>query len=180
MAKLGEDRYYKRSGDSFYRMEHFDLEDMFGRRQKPQLAIILDSRPFNTDNNTIELHFGFRNSGRAVAKHTGFIVRITNAEFTGEIGVQNVSHLNAGAPTACHNDDTGVIHPTGIPTHIGLLRLRQLDPEAGIIANLTFYCDGVRSQSLIVEVPIAPKLLSGWTVGAEWDRKHGAIFVFPS
>jgi len=33
MAKLGEDRYYKRSGDSFYRMEHFDLEDMFGRRQ---------------------------------------------------------------------------------------------------------------------------------------------------
>lgn len=29
MAKLEEDRYYKRSGDSFYRMEHFDLEDMF-------------------------------------------------------------------------------------------------------------------------------------------------------
>ncbi len=25
-----EQRYYKRSGDSFYRMEHFDLEDMFG------------------------------------------------------------------------------------------------------------------------------------------------------
>jgi hypothetical protein len=35
MAKLGDDRYYKRSGASFYRMEHFDLEDMFGRRQKP-------------------------------------------------------------------------------------------------------------------------------------------------
>ena len=30
MAKLGEDRYYKRSGDSFRKMEHFDLEDMFG------------------------------------------------------------------------------------------------------------------------------------------------------
>ncbi len=41
MAKLGEDRYYKRSGDSLYRMEHFDLEDMFGRRQKPELSLRL-------------------------------------------------------------------------------------------------------------------------------------------
>lgn len=39
MAKGGEDRYYKRSGDSFYRMEHFDIEDMFGRRKKPKLAL---------------------------------------------------------------------------------------------------------------------------------------------
>jgi AhpD family alkylhydroperoxidase len=37
MAKLGEDRYYKRSGDSFYKMEHFDLEDMFGRRPEANL-----------------------------------------------------------------------------------------------------------------------------------------------
>jgi len=39
MAKAGEDRYYKRSGDSFYRMEHFDIEDMFGRRKKPVLSL---------------------------------------------------------------------------------------------------------------------------------------------
>jgi predicted HTH transcriptional regulator len=45
MAKLGEDRYYKRSGDSFYRMEHFDLEDMFGRRQKPRLSFSIAGLP---------------------------------------------------------------------------------------------------------------------------------------
>lgn len=28
MAKLGEDRYYKRSGGSFYKMEHYDIADM--------------------------------------------------------------------------------------------------------------------------------------------------------
>lgn len=39
MAKAGEDRYFKRSGDRFYRMEHFDLEDMFGRRRRPQLHL---------------------------------------------------------------------------------------------------------------------------------------------
>jgi predicted HTH transcriptional regulator len=31
MAKLGEDRYYKRSGSQFLRMEHFEVADMFGR-----------------------------------------------------------------------------------------------------------------------------------------------------
>src|SRR5262249_53680084 len=39
MAKLGEDRYYKRNGSSFYRLEHFDLEDMFGRRPRPRLDL---------------------------------------------------------------------------------------------------------------------------------------------
>ncbi|MFA7332155.1 MAG: ATP-binding protein [Candidatus Delongbacteria bacterium] len=39
MAKAGEDRYFKRSGDSFYKMEHFDIADMFGRRQRPDLDI---------------------------------------------------------------------------------------------------------------------------------------------
>lgn len=39
MAKFGVDQYLKRSGDSFYKMEHFDLEDMFGRRRKPNLEL---------------------------------------------------------------------------------------------------------------------------------------------
>ena len=43
MAKAGEHRYYKRSGDSFYRMEHFDLEDVFGRRPHPKLEFFYKS-----------------------------------------------------------------------------------------------------------------------------------------
>jgi len=39
MAKCGEDRYYKRSGSHFIKMEHFDIEDMFGRRAKPNLEV---------------------------------------------------------------------------------------------------------------------------------------------
>lgn len=42
MAKAGEDRYYKRSGANSYRMEHFDIEDMFGRRKKPKLSLKTD------------------------------------------------------------------------------------------------------------------------------------------
>lgn len=39
MAKLGENRYYKRIGDGFYKMEHYDIADMFGRRRKPKLSV---------------------------------------------------------------------------------------------------------------------------------------------
>ena len=37
MAKAGEDRYFKRSGASFLRMEHYEVSDMFGRRRCPRL-----------------------------------------------------------------------------------------------------------------------------------------------
>jgi hypothetical protein len=41
MAMLGEGRYFKRSGDRFYQLEHFDLEDMFGRRARPDLQVVV-------------------------------------------------------------------------------------------------------------------------------------------
>lgn len=44
MALLGEHRYYKRSGDSFYKMEHFDIADMFGRRASPHLVLAMEAR----------------------------------------------------------------------------------------------------------------------------------------
>jgi len=63
MAKLGEDRYYKRSGDSIYLMEHFDLEDMFGRRKKPHLSVF--TRVIANRNEVI---IGVENTGRGTAK----------------------------------------------------------------------------------------------------------------
>jgi predicted HTH transcriptional regulator len=74
MAKLGEDRYYKRSGDSFYVMEHFDLEDMFGRRQKPKLQF--DAVQITEDGADEGLEFRIQNVGRGIAKYVGFFCRI--------------------------------------------------------------------------------------------------------
>jgi len=34
---LADREYFKRSTEGFYRLEHFDLEDLFGRRPKPAL-----------------------------------------------------------------------------------------------------------------------------------------------
>lgn len=74
MAKGGEDRYYKRSGSSLYRMEHFDLEDMFGRRQKPSLRlnhrVIGESTISFGSNLTREgaVILGIENTGRGLAR----------------------------------------------------------------------------------------------------------------
>lgn len=65
MAKMGEDRYYKRSGDSFYRLEHFDLEDMFGRRPKPKLEFYTRIKGQGL---SVQVVVGIRNSGRGSAK----------------------------------------------------------------------------------------------------------------
>ena len=45
MAKCGENQYFKRAGDAFYALEHFDIADMFGRRPQPRLRPIFTVRP---------------------------------------------------------------------------------------------------------------------------------------
>jgi hypothetical protein len=39
MALAGHNRYFKRTDDRCYRMQHFDIADMFGRRQRPALKV---------------------------------------------------------------------------------------------------------------------------------------------
>jgi len=65
MAKLGENRYYKRIGDGFYKMEHYDIADMFGQRRKPKLLVFY--RVTGTHSRA-EVHLGLRNDGRATAR----------------------------------------------------------------------------------------------------------------
>lgn len=65
MAKLGENRYYKRIGDGFYRMEHYDIADMFGRRRKPKLTVFYRVLGKNFEP---KIHLGLRNDGRATAR----------------------------------------------------------------------------------------------------------------
>jgi hypothetical protein len=74
MAKLGEDRYYKRSGDSFYKLEHFDIQDMFGRRMRPELQLVYKVTRGNRrkyaqyDELEIIVYIGIANKGRGTAK----------------------------------------------------------------------------------------------------------------
>ncbi len=42
----GQKQYFKRSGDSTYAMEHFDIEDAFGRVSTPELSIHWELEPY--------------------------------------------------------------------------------------------------------------------------------------
>ena len=73
-AEAGVGRYYKRSGSSFYPMEHFDLEDMFGRRRRPRLVLdyalnmggrLSGSRGWTV---TVSIDLYLENKGRAIAQ----------------------------------------------------------------------------------------------------------------
>jgi hypothetical protein len=71
MAGLGERRYYKRSGSAFYVMEHFDIADMFGRRRRPELRLVLSpsvtARNSGPGGRSVELQIlvSLHNRGRA-------------------------------------------------------------------------------------------------------------------
>ncbi len=72
MAKLGEDRYYKRSGSSFVRMEHFDVEDMFGRRPRAVInlthRVVRGGEPGFPHYWNARVILGIGNAGRGVAR----------------------------------------------------------------------------------------------------------------
>lgn len=71
MALGGHHRYFKRAGDRFYRMEHFDVADMFGRRQRAVLDVVpvikgwLSFQSSEGDKRTLQIVLNLTNSGRA-------------------------------------------------------------------------------------------------------------------
>jgi hypothetical protein len=147
MAKLGEDRYYKRSGGGFYRMEHFDLEDMFGRRQKPKIrpGVTHIRSSETTDDEKFEITI--QNLGRAVGKYTGFLAQLTNATITRTKDVENVSHLNPGRATVTYNNNLGVIHPNGIKIFAGAVYFNRNNSTEPVTLRIKTYCENMSAET---------------------------------
>ncbi len=126
MAKLGEDRYYKRSGDSFYKMEHFDLEDMFGRRAKPILELSI--RVKNQERGS-DIIVGIKNIGRGVAKAPYIALSVSqpynlsNYGLDGNRhhGMQKIPYIGSTLPHRFGEGTNTVIHPSVIH-EVALLR----------------------------------------------------------
>jgi hypothetical protein len=155
MAMLGEQRYYKRSGDSFYQMEHFDLEDMFGRRQKPNLEIII--QPSNIENGIENYTLLVKNNGRAVARHAGFSMTLQNAELAAlkrvsGAALENLSRFNVGETVVGWNNTIGVIHPNGFQVILGSMSVSRTDPQKSIRVDVTLYCEGARVVKTAMEI----------------------------
>jgi hypothetical protein len=149
MAKMGEDRYYKRSGHKRYRMEHFDIADMFGRRARPMLELTARSR-----SNGNEIIFGLKNIGRAVARAPYLALSCLLPFRRSPYGIdgnrnESIKMLvadNPAPPWRYPASADFVIHP-GVTLEIGCLtRENNATPVApeGVLITYGIACDGMQ------------------------------------
>ena len=71
MANYSGKHYYKRSGDSFYTCEHYDIKDMFQRKHSANLALNVKNKEIKQihgDNVRVDLTLALSNTGRNYAK----------------------------------------------------------------------------------------------------------------
>jgi Putative DNA-binding domain len=76
---IDDKKYYKRSGESFKPMEHFELENMFGRTPKP--VFTPDILIVATQNDNLEEYkftIGIRNIGRFAGTYPYFAIKAEN------------------------------------------------------------------------------------------------------
>ena len=162
MACLGEKRYFKRSGDSFYCLEHFDLEDMFGRRAHPQLELSLT--PFadmlgrasisSGGQRSVVVNFvvALANSGRGIARFPYLQIQAADPFFISPHGLDG--NGNNGLPQrpklASSREEfvfaggmNDVIHPDTI-MNVALVKIRfnEGDEVPDLCLDYSFSAEG--------------------------------------
>lgn len=167
MAKLGLDHYYKRSGDSFYRMEHFDIADMFTRRRRPRLVVTATVRGFNEQ---AAVQIGLRNEGRASAKSAYLAIQCPppfsrsrwGLDGNGLEGMQNTRSMVGTYSWAYEGGSGWVLHP-GVSREILLLHLGlqpKAPPSSDLVVEYAIACDDHPLEESSVVIPLA-KLITG-------------------
>jgi len=141
-------RYYVRSGNSFIEASHTMLEDMFGRRPKPNLIL---SKRFEHAGSGGKTHFftvilGIENIGRGVAKSPFLEITVEKPYKISQFGVDGNGHFGLPILAGINNtrsqrygsSQTIVIHP-GITLDITAIRLEldisQSQPHPELIIN---------------------------------------------
>ncbi|BBO35693.1 helix-turn-helix domain-containing protein [Lacipirellula parvula] len=169
MAKLTEDRYYKRSGESFIKMEHFDIEDMFGRRAKPLLSVVATVKRNGSreaGGKTIYQYLAtisIRNSGRGAAVAPYLTLVTDSPHHVYEYGVDG--NGNNGLPPlyvsrfspwrSFGGQDNRLVYPgedldvTAIAIEFGgNARITNVDVQYRLAAANFRLCDGVVTVSV--------------------------------
>lgn len=157
MAKLGEDRYYKRSGSSFYVMEHFDVQDMFGRRSKPDLELSMYYDLPSNGMEGYEVKFTVINKGRSSAFHFAYLAEFQPTVRITHIGsMYDVSSENLPDRTTVTFTSKDVIHPVPIAMRVGTLCVARTDPTQMVSLKVTYYCDQMPAKTKVWVLTFQP------------------------
>lgn len=147
MAKLGENRYFKRVGDSFYQMEHYDIADMFGKRRRPRLIVAYKVVGLYS---VAQAVLSIRNEGRATA-YAPFLAFNCEGDLTKSSwgldgnkkeGLPVLPSSYDGLQWAfCAGMDVA-LHP-GMERQVSMLnrdRAKSVDPESGVKITYAIAC----------------------------------------
>lgn len=123
-AMLADREYYKRSTEGFYRLEHFDLVDLFGRRPVPVLELVYRLLPGGGSRSGggssvyyTRLILSVENSGRGSARspyvklrvHHPYVIYSHGLDGNGHEGLQRV--YTANHADAVYSSDSVTIYP---------------------------------------------------------------------
>lgn len=157
-AMLADHQYWRRISTGHRRMEHYELEDVFGRRLRPSLRLALELRLRPDPDEHEELHFYFLNEGRGLARHSGLLCSLKDVRIAGTNGegLGDQSYLNGGVPTVVYYDAHSVIHANGITSALGHAILKRDNRGAALSLQVTWYAENMdtrRHQLLVTPGP---------------------------
>lgn len=161
-ALLANREYYRRSTEGFYRLEHFDLEDAFGRRPRPVLRMQVQLTPRPDNDPHEEVHFAFLNEGRGVARHLGFTcefgvgIKVAHAHRP----INDNTQVNLGRPIVSYQNDVSVIHAVPIWSAIGDVVIVRPDKGSPLPVLLRWYCEGMGLRECEELVSPGPGIVS--------------------
>ena len=145
-------------------MEHYELEDAFGRRLRPSLNLELELLPRQGGDPHDDLHFYLSNEGRGLARHSGFVCSLKNARLDGVDG-RSLAQVTAGGArlnAVQFYDAQSVIHSNGLYSAPGYAIITRDDRFQPLALDVTWYAEDmvVRRASLQIEPGQKIKVLS--------------------
>ncbi len=146
-AVVADHQYWRRTATGHRRMDHYELEDLFGRRLRPSLSFFVELKPRDGDDPHEELHFLILNEGRGLARHLGFFVQPTDAKVEGVRGhgLTNATAINP-CPTVIYYDPHHVVHANGIYFSAGHAILRRDSKGSPLLVSAAWYAEDAETK----------------------------------
>jgi hypothetical protein len=151
--------YYRRTSNAHVKMEHYELEDVFGRRLRPALRIGLKLVPIDPPDGREELRFTFRNDGRGVAHHAGLVcfLGVAAGQLVATTGaISDASGINDGRPAVTYYNSQSVVHPNGLYSFLGAATLRRAAPGTPLHITVKCYAENMAARDATANLEPGP------------------------
>ncbi|MCP1540148.1 AlbA family DNA-binding domain-containing protein [Methylorubrum extorquens] len=164
----GQKQYFKRAGDSFFEMEHYDIVDALSRNRTPELDLVISqggSMPDGENKRLFQFYIGLKNTSDTLAKYPFLIIHdAVNCQIGGMSGeIAGVNQRGMGGNRYFVGGTDYIIHPeTELPfAPIGVSLYAGHEGwtlggihlvEAVCKIDVTLGCEGARSRRLVFDL----------------------------